>query len=267
MVKLMIVNKMKNQLIAVSLSICLSIASFTAVAAGDEGVQLFPVDINVFDTAALQQGARTFVDYCLGCHGANYMRFKRLAGDLGYSEEEVEQYLLPAGRELVDTMTAAMDAELGVEVFGTDPPDLSLVARARGGQWLYSYFLSFYEDEERALGWNNTVFPNASMPHVMWELQGVQALAHQDDSHGEPHGDDSHGGHPNPADQFELIEAGLQSPEEYQRTVQDLVTFLVYLSEPSQLQRHRMGIWVMLFLALFAFLAWMLKAEYWRDVH
>ncbi len=252
---------------AMLLGSILGMTSFTVSAAGGEGVQLFPVDINVFDTAALQQGARTFTDYCLGCHSASYMRFKRLAGDLGYTEEEVERYLLPAGQELTNTMTSSMSPELATKVFGTDAPDLSLVARARGEQWLYSYFLSFYKDEERALGWNNTVFPNASMPHVIWELQGVQTLAQHAETQADEHADGGHGGHFNPADQFELIETGLQDAEEYQRTVQDLVTFLVYLSEPSQLQRHQLGIWVILFLALFTVLAWFLKAEYWQDIH
>lgn len=266
---MMRMNKMKNLLNTILLGAALTLTGSTAtLAAGDEGVQLFNVDINVFDKAALQRGARTFTDYCLGCHSAGYMRFKRLAGDLGYSEEELERYLVPAGRELRDTMVSPMTDEIATEAFGTEVPDLSLVARARGDRWLYSYFLSFYRDDERSLGWNNTVFPNASMPHVMWELQGIQELAHADDGEEHAEGEDgAHGGHPDPAEQFELVEPGLQSPEEYRRTVQDLVTFLVYLSEPSQLQRHKMGAWVILFLVLFTFLAWMLKAEYWRDVH
>ncbi len=265
----MLRNKMKNLLIGMTLGACMALTSSASVAAGGEGTQMFNVDINVFDIAALQKGARTFTDYCLGCHSASYMRFKRLAKDLDYSEEELEQFLLPAGRELIETMDSSMDPEVATEVFGIDVPDLSLVARARGDQWLYSYFLSFYKDDERSLGWNNTVFPNASMPHVMWELQGVQVLADNGDGHGEEHadGDAGHAAHADPADQFELIQAGLQTPEEYRRTVQDLVTFLVYLSEPSQLQRQQMGAWVILFLVVFTFLAWMLKAEYWRDIH
>ncbi len=268
----MMLYTMKKQLTAVAFSMLLGLTATAAMAAGDADTPLFNVDINVFDVASIQKGARTFTDYCLGCHSAGYMRFKRLARDLGYSEEEVEQYLLPPGRELGNTMDSAMSSELGTELFGIEPPDLSLVARSRGEQWLYSYFLSFYQDDERSLGWNNTVFPNASMPHVLWELQGTQVLAQQPAEHGEEHaaGDeqhDEHSGHPNPADQFELLEPGLQSPEEYRRTIQDLVTFLVYLSEPAQLQRHSLGIWVILFLVIFTFIAWLLKAEYWRDIH
>jgi len=239
-----------------------------ASAAGGEEAQMFNVDINVFDQAALQRGARTFTSYCLGCHSADYMRFKRLAKDLDYSEDEIKQYLLPAGRELVDTMSSSMSSVDAEQLFGTKVPDLSLVARARGDRWLYSYFLSFYVDEERSLGWNNTVFSNASMPNVLWELQGTQVLKHDNhDGDTEHEAKEGYGDHPDPAEQFELLEAGLQSPEEYRRTVQDLVTFLVYLSEPSQLQRHQLGVWVMLFLTLFAFCAWMLKTEYWRDIH
>lgn len=269
----MMLYKMKNLMIALVLSVSVMglLGTSMANASGGEDTQMFNVDINVFDKAALQRGARTFTSYCLGCHSASYMRFKRLAQDLDYSEDEIKQYLLPPGRELIDTMSSAMSAENAEQLFGTKVPDLSLAARARGDRWLYSYFLSFYADEERKLGWNNTVFPNASMPNVLWELQGVQALKH--DNHDDGHADEGHeveeghGGHPDPAEQFELLQAGLESPNEYRRTVQDLVTFLVYLSEPSQLQRHKLGLWVMLFLALFAFFAWMLKTEYWRDIH
>lgn len=270
------VTRMTSAKCMISLLVVLLLPS--TVAASEGGGNLFMVDINVSDKAALQRGARTFTDYCLGCHSASYMRFKRLANDLDYSEEDIEQLLLPAGYELGDTIKSAMTPALANEAFGTVVPDLSLVARSRGEQWLYSYFLSFYADDSRKLGWNNTVFPNASMPNVLWELQGVQQLVadtEHDQEHGTEHSGEDTGDHAesadghgsNPADQFELIEAGLQSPEEYQRTVQDLVTFLVYLSEPAQLQRHSMGVWVVLFLALFTFVAWLLKAEYWRDVH
>ncbi len=232
-----------------------------ALAAGD--VELLSVDINVRDKAALQRGVRTFNDYCLGCHGADYMRYKRIASDLGYGEDQVEAKLLPAGREMVDALNSAFKPEEAEQLFGAVPPNLSLSARSRGADWLYTYMLTFYPDDSTNSGWNNLVFPNAAMPHAMWDLQGIQVRSdeHNDD------GAASEDGHADITSGFELVEAGLQSPEEYRQTVKDLVTFMAYLSEPAQLKRAAIGPWVILFLALFSVLAYVLKREYWRDVH
>lgn len=241
----------------------LSVVSSQIVAA--ESASLLNVDINVSDTAALQRGVRTFNDYCLGCHGADYMRYKRIASDLNINEGQIEARLLPPGREMTDALKSSLQPEAAKQLFGAVPPNLSLSARARGADWLYTYMLTFYRDDSTASGWNNLTFPNAAMPHAMWDLQGVQELAQHAESTTAT--DTQAHGHADITAGLELIEPGLQSPEDYRRTVKDLVTFMVYLSEPAQLQRSAMGPWVLLFLVLFTLLAWILKREYWRDVH
>jgi len=208
---------------------------------------------NVRDTHSLQNGAKLFVSYCLSCHSASYMRYNRLADDLELTEEQVTENLIFSDAKFGETMKSAMTSEQGTEWLGKAPPDLSVVARSRGVDWLYSYLKTFYRDEYGA--WNNLVFPNASMPHVMWRLQGIQKPVY------ETVGDEE------VIDQLIMETPGLQSPEEYDETVRDLVTFLEYMSEPAQLKRKNIGVWVMLFLTVFALLAYALKAEFWRDVH
>jgi len=205
------------------------------------------------DVAAVQRGAKLFVNYCLSCHSAQYMRYNRLAEDLGLSEDMVVDNLMFASAKIGDTMNIAMRPADAETWFGNAPPDLSLIARSRGVDWLYSYMKGFYRDDSG--NWNNLLLPNAAMPHVLWQLQGIQEPVFHTVG-----GEDV-------IEKLELVEPGQQSPEEYEDTVRDLVTFLDYLSEPSKLKRKRVGIWVMLFLAFFAFLTYLLKAEYWRDVH
>ena len=222
-----------------------------ALAAGGGALQ--QANVNVRDTAAAQRGAQLFVNYCFSCHAAGYMRYNRLAEDLDLGEDLVMEHLVFADAKIGDTMDIAMRPADAVDWLGKQPPDLSLIARSRGADWLYTYFLTFYRDE--AGGWNNQLLPNASMPHVFWELQGIQepVYAEQD-------------GH-RVIERLELAEPGLQTPEEYEETVRDLVTFLAYLGEPAQLKRRNVGIWVLLYLALFTLVAYALKREYWRDVH
>ncbi|NND44488.1 MAG: cytochrome c1 [Xanthomonadales bacterium] len=227
------------------------------IQAAGGGAHLEPAGVNLEDEAALQRGAKLFVNYCLSCHGADYMRYNRLSEDLGLSEEVVMQQLVFADRKIGETMQIAMRDDDAERWFGKAPPDLSLVGRSRGADWLYSYMRSFYQDETGA--WNNTVLPNASMPHVMWELQGIQSPVFRTETEG--------GVELQVVDHLELTTPGRLSPEEYDNTVRDLVTFLDYLGEPAKLKRKQIGIWVILFLAVFAFLAYLLKAEYWRDVH
>jgi len=233
------------------------VLSFNASASGGEALE--HASVNVFDSAALQRGARLFVDYCSGCHSAKYMRYKRLSQDLGYSEEDVLKFLAKPGSKIGDAMTVSLSKEMGASLFGVPPPDLSLVARTRGTDWLFTYLKSFYLDDSRSMGWNNLVFPNASMPNVLWELQGVQKAVHASEADAEGH---EHEG----AVHLELVEPGSQSAEEYDETLRDLVSFLKYLGEPAQLERHRLGVWVVLFLALFSFISYLLKVEYWKDV-
>lgn len=229
------------------------VAISSAALAVSEGGYIEHSGIITRDVAAVQRGAKLFVNYCLSCHSAQYMRYNRLAEDLGLSEDIVMDNLMFANAKIGDTMDIAIRPADAEKWFGKTPPDLSLVARSRGVDWLYSYMKGFYRDETG--NWNNLLLPNAAMPHVFWQLQGIQEPVFHTV------------GEEDVIEKLELVEPGQQSPEEYEDTVRDLVTFLDYLSEPSKLKRKRVGIWVMLFLAFFAFLTYLLKAEYWRDVH
>lgn len=243
---------MNKHVLAMICSLLALVGISGSAAAAGEG-PLEHANVNIRDTAAAQRGARLFVNYCLSCHSASYMRYNRLAEDLGLGEDLVEEHLMFADAKIGDTMEVAMRPDDATAWLGKAPPDLSLTARARGADWLYTYFKTFYRDETG--GWNNLVLPNASMPHVLWQLQGIQEPVMGD-----------HGGLPT-VEHLELAEPGLQSPEEYEETVRDLVTFLEYLGEPAEVKRRGVGIWVMLFLVVFALSSYALKAEYWRDVH
>ena len=218
------------------------------------GGPLQQAHVNIRDTAATQRGARLFVNYCMSCHSASYMRYGRIAQDLGLSEDAVMANLVFDDSKIGDTMDIAMRPQDAEQWLGKAPPDLSVISRSRGPDWLYTYMLTFYQDESG--GWNNLVLPNASMPHVMWQLQGIQKPVYATDDAGQE-----------VVDSLVLHRPGLQTPEEYEGTVRDLVTFLEYLGEPAQLQRKNVGIWVLLFLAFFTMIAYLLKTEYWRDVH
>jgi ubiquinol-cytochrome c reductase cytochrome c1 subunit len=232
--------------------VILAVVTAPVYAAG--GGPLQHANVNIRDTAATQRGAKLFVNYCLSCHSASYMRYNRLVEDLNLDEDMVMDNLVFADVKIGETMDIAMQPDDAAAWFGKAPPDLSLIARSRGADWLYTYLLTFYQDENG--GWNNLALPNASMPHVMWQLQGIQKpvyVTHED-------------GH---ATIEKLVPGtpGLQTPEEYEQTARDLVTFLEYLGEPAEVKRKNIGIWVLLFIALFAMVSYLLKAEYWRDVH
>ena len=235
------------------------LAPFTTsmvLASEDAGVEHSGVNIN--DTASLQRGAKWFVNYCSGCHSIRYMRYNRLAEDLGLSEEMVIQNLVDSNAKIGDTMSIAMDPNQAKAWFGKTPPDLSLTGRSRGADWIYSYLLGFYQDENEA--WNNTMLVNAAMPHVLWQLQGVQKPVYRQET--------GEGGFVHDViDHFELTKPGRQSPQEYEETARDIAAFLDYAGEPAKLKRKGIGVWVILFLVLFTFIAYLLKAEYWRDVH
>ncbi len=236
------------------LAFCLATLGFTGVVSGSsEEEHLENAGINIRDVAAAQRGAKWFVNYCFSCHSAKYMRYNRLSEDLDLSEEAVMKNLVFSGAKIGDTMDIAMNPDQAVRWFGKAPPDLSLIARSRGPDWLFTYLKTFYQDESGK--WNNLSLPNAAMPHVLWQLQGIQKPKYVAD------------GHEQVIDHLELAVKGLQTPEEYEQTVRDLVTFLDYLGEPAKLERKSIGIWVMLFLAVFALLAFALKAEFWRDIH
>ncbi len=230
----------------------------SAFAAG-AGLSL-TMDVDLNDRAALQRGARTFVNYCLGCHSAAYMRYNRIGKDLGISESILKTNFMFGDEKPGDTMKTAMSKEAGEKFFGVSPPDLSVIARARGSDWLYSYFKTFYTDPSRPFGVNNLTFKDTAMPHVLWELQGMQRPVYQTET-------DAAGNQKKTITGFEITAAGRQTEAGYDRTVKDLVNFLVYLGEPAKLKRTKIGIWVLLYLFIFLAVAYLLKKEYWRDIH
>lgn len=239
-----------------SLLIALLVAPLTALAAGGEAV-LDRAKIDTSDAVSIQRGAKTFVNYCLNCHSASYMRYNRLT-DIGLTEQQIKDNLLFTGAKVGDPMTSALSATDGKQAFGVAPPDLSVTARAHGADWLYSYLRTFYRDSSRATGWNNLVFPSVGMPHVLWQLQGSQRL--EIESHEE-------GGHKIEHKKLVLDQPGTLSPTEYDRLVRDLVNYLVFMGEPARAQRIQIGIAVLFFLSILLLLTWLLKREYWKDVH
>jgi ubiquinol-cytochrome c reductase cytochrome c1 subunit len=218
---------------------------------------------------SLQRGARDFMSYCSGCHSLKYLRYNRLAQDLGISEELLKAHLMFTSEKPGDTIVSSMPKASGdpanpsqSEVwFGRSPPDLSLSARERGPDWVYSYLMTFYLDPARPAGVNNLVLPGASMPHVLADLQGWQAKVEHQEGEGEPAG---HGAHGAP---LQLVQKGTLTPQEYEERVGDLTNFLVYAAEPGRNQRLALGGPVLLFVVFFGLLTWLLKVEYWKDVH
>ena len=213
-----------------------------------------PVTIDVGNTAALQRGARNFVNYCLGCHSAEYVRYNRLAADLQISEAQLIDNLMFAAERPHDTMQVAMRRADAQRWFGQPPPDLSLIARSKGTTYLYNFLRSFHIDESRPAGVNNKNLTGTSMPHVLWELQGLQRAVYEERDGREEFV------------RFEQVTPGLLSAEEYDAFVRDLVTFLSYIGEPMQLERQRLGTLVIAFLLVFGLFAWLLKQEIWKDV-
>ncbi|MGI9304035.1 MAG: cytochrome c1 [Gammaproteobacteria bacterium] len=240
---------------------CLIVFSPAAWAASGD-VHLDKANVNINDRLSLQRGAKYFVNYCLSCHSAAFMRYNRMGRDLGLSDDDVAANLIFTSAKVGDLMTVTMRPDDSREWLLAPAPDLSVVARARGVDWLYTYLRSFYVDESRPFGVNNVVFENVSMPHVLWELQGWQTLRHEEQQHSEEGGHDAHAG-----PTLELTRPGKLAPKEYDRLVRDLVNFLAYLAEPAQLQRQKLGFWVLLFLVFLFVLTYLMKKEYWKDVH
>ncbi|MDN3525507.1 cytochrome c1 [Halomonas sabkhae] len=233
------------------LVLCLVWLPMTAMAAGGESAGLRSMTPALQDKASLQNGMQMFVNYCMGCHSLEYQRFSRAAEDLDIPRELVEDNLIFADAlAFNDQMRIAMEATQSATWFGTPPPDLTLVTRLRSSDWVYSYLLGFYRDPERPTGVNNSVFPSVAMPNVLEPLQGVQAQV--------CHGSDC---------ELELVEPGRLEPEAFEKAMFDLTNFLVYVSEPSRLQARSLAPKVLIFLLVFAILAYMLKREYWRDLH
>lgn len=238
--------------------ILLMMISVSASATG--GAKLMHMEVDLSDQTSLQRGAKTFVNYCLSCHSAAYMRYNRVGKDLGISEDVLKTNFMFGTDKVGETMKIAMRESDADRFFGVTPPDLSVIARSRGADWLYSYFKTFYVDESRPFGVNNLTFKDVGMPHVLWQLQGMQRLTETEHHDGAAH-------HAPSYEDLELITHGSQSEEQYDQTVRDLVSFLVYLGEPIKLKRANIGIWVMLYLFVFMIITYLLKKEYWRDVH
>lgn len=216
--------------------------------------------------SSLQNGAKLFVNYCLNCHSAAAMRYNRLR-DIGLNEDQIKGNLLFATDKVGDLMKVSMTAKDGKEWFGATPPDLSVIARAKsseagpGADYLYTYLRTFYKDDTRPTGWNNMVYPNVAMPHVLWELQGVRSakFVEEKDPHDESKMEHKFAG-------FEKVSPGSMTAIEYDESIGDLVGFLSYMSEPTQNQRHRLGVIVLIFLSIFGVLIWRLNASYWKEV-
>src|SRR5689334_18942150 len=226
----------------------------------------FPLE-KLNDVASLQNGARLFVNYCLNCHSAAYMRYNRMR-DIGLTEDQIKKNLLFTTEKVGDTMKAALDPKQAKDWFGAQPPDLSVITRSRselgkgsGADYVYTYLRTFYRDEARPTGWNNLVFPDVAMPHALWELQGQRRAHFEDvkDPHEPEHTERRFAG-------FEQITPGKQSALEYDESVADLVAFMQWMSEPAQGTRTRVGVWVLIFLALLTVIVWRLNAAYWREV-
>lgn len=227
-----------------------ALAASVAVAGGSS-VQLDRAPLDLNDKLSLQRGAQVFVNHCLNCHSATLMRYSRLT-DLGLTEAQIRENLLFTSDKVGDPMRSALNAKDGKAWFGVLPPDLSLTARSRGPDWLYTYLRSFYRDPASKTGWNNTAFPNVSMPHVLWEYQGDAVL--------------KAASKPGAVGQLVIDRPGRLSPAEYDRYVADLVNYLAFMGEPARTKRVQIGILVIFFLAVFFVIALFLKKEFWKDV-
>jgi len=227
--------------------IILLLALLPLFAMANEEVALDKAPIDASNHESLQRGARTFVNYCLNCHSANYMRYNRLM-EIGLTEKQIKDNLLFAGEKVGDTMKVAINKNDAKKWFGAAPPDLSVEVRARGADWVYSYMRSFYRDDTRPTGWNNTVYDKVAMPHVLYELQGEQTLNHETHA-------------------LELSKPGKLSVEEYDTLVGDLTNFMAYMAEPAKQQRNHLGWFVLLFLGVLLVLTYKLKKAYWKDLH
>ena len=255
---------MKKLILVLLASLCM--ASQASAAEGGVAWDKFPT-AKLTDVASLQNGAKLFVNYCLNCHSAAFMRYNRLR-DLHLTEEQIKQNLMFTTEKVGETMTVALDPKQAKEWFGGTPPDLSVIARSRadiskgsGADYLYTYLRSYYRDDTKATGWNNLAFPSVGMPHVLWELQGQRKAKYVEEK--DPH-------HPGQTLHrfagFEQITPGQLTQVQYDDAVADLVGYMQWMGEPAQNHRVRLGVWVLIFLAVFTVIAWRLNAAYWKDV-
>ncbi len=247
------------------LSVILVAFSGQLLAAGS-GFPLDKAPVDLTDQESLQRGAEGFANYCLSCHAAEYMRYNRIGMDTGMSDVEVSEKLISTRdakgekTKVGELMKVAMTEDYSKEAFGTKIPGLTVIARAKGADWLYTYLRTFYMDDSRPTGMNNMVFPDVGMPHVLWEMQGLQKANFSVETGAD-------GNEKKIFEGMEIVQAGTMSAEEYDAFVGDLVNFMVYMAEPVQLERKSLGTKVIVFLLIFAVIAYLLKKEYWKDVH
>jgi len=245
------------------LGLALSLGLITAATAAGPAVTLDKAPKRTNDMAALQNGAKLFVNYCLSCHSAAFMRYNRLR-DIGLTDKQIAENLTFTTDKIGDTMKASIDPKQAKAWFGANPPDLTLVARSRsssagtGADYIYTLLRTYYRDPQKPTGWNNKTFPNIGMPHPLWELQGEQRPVYQKV--------ESHGHEVEVVKGWEQVKPGKMSQAEYDQNVGDLVAYLQWMAEPAQNSRVRIGVWVLIFLAAFTVVAWRLNAAYWKDV-
>lgn len=248
------------------LLVSLGLSSGAVAAGGGVAWDKFPQG-KVTDMAALQNGAKLFVNYCLNCHSASFMRYNRLR-DIGLTEDQIKNNLMFATDKVGETMKVTMSDKQAKEWFGALPPDLTVIARSRaaagqgsGADYLYTYLRSYYRDDTTATGWNNLVFPSVGMPHVLWELQGQRTAKYVDEK--DPH---QEGKTVHRFVGYEQLTPGTMNQNDYDSAVADLVGFLQWMGEPAQNTRVKLGVWVLIFLAIFTLIAWRLNAAFWKDV-
>ncbi|MDR2219211.1 MAG: cytochrome c1 [Methylobacillus sp.] len=227
-------------------------------AQANEEMHLDKAPINTSDQASLQRGAKYFVNYCLNCHSAQAMRYNRLT-EIGLTEDEIKANLMFPAEKIGETMQVGMKPADAKAWFGVAPPDLSVEERVRGADWLYTYLRGFYRDETRPSGWNNTVFANVAMPHVLWDLQGEQQLKVTKAKDADGKEVETH--------ELVLVKPGTMTPVEYNAMVADLVNYLAFMAEPAKATRQNLGIIALLVLGILFLLAYALKKEFWKDVH
>jgi ubiquinol-cytochrome c reductase cytochrome c1 subunit len=256
---------MKKLIPSLFFSLLMSLGMVAGVAASEGGMHWdkFPSE-KMEDVASLQNGAKLFVNYCLNCHAASYMRYNRLR-DIGLTEDQIKKNLMFAADKVGDTMKVSLDPKQAKEWLGVNPPDLTVIARSRAGaggsgaDYLYTYLRTYYRDDTKATGWNNLAYPNSAMPHVLWELQGQRTAKFSEFK-------DAHGVTQHKHDGYEQISPGSMTALEYDNAIGDLVAYMQWMGEPAQGQRVRLGVWVLMFLGVFTVIAWRLNASYWKDI-
>ena len=247
----------------IALGLLASLAFISGAQAAATGIAWDKAPNRTNDLPALQNGAKLFVNYCLNCHSAAFMRYNRLT-DIGLTEKQIKDNLLFATTKVGDTMKASLDPKEAAQWFGGNPPDLTVIARSRSGangsgaDYLYTYLRTYYRDDTKATGWNNLAFPNVGMPHVLWELQGERQPVFETAS--------SHGHEVQVFKGWQQVKPGAMDQRTYDSSIADLVGYLSWMAEPAQNTRIRIGVWVLLFLGLFILVAWRMNAAYWKDI-